>query len=1142
MPLNNQIIVPKYVTGSSQYQETVLTPLEISAVGTTGNQTISGAKIFRYDTNQTFRVNNKNNDSSQGYININEYNAQWGYGSNSIYSDYFGNTINGFLFLNNDLISNRDLYGNYLYINGIFDQEDSSSILEMHSGSIVLKPNAAGGIGYVSIEPPYPQYSPFVELRVQGNAYARNLVYNTGTQTISGEKTFASRPTVNGTGVLLSGEASAVTLPTTILYTTGNQIKSGRLIIGDDATSIVDPNSTYTLSLQTNSPRTWLEILNNSGANKGVFFGIEGNDFEQYNWQGGDIKFFTSQNPSAGTERLRITKSGNVGIGTNSPSEKLEVAGNIIANNLVYKTGNQTINGNKDFYGEEILFSGLNVIFADNTGVSYGNWQFSNRPTVNGTGVLLIGEASAGTISNVVYTTGDQTISGIKTFVDDTVFRYRISVGDNIAVTTPVIQIYDEAGSGYNQILWGNNYLNFYNYSGGNGRYLAYDFSADKDNTLQTIAVDSRVVHNFGNETISGVKTFNDNVYIKNLYVTGTQTVVSTNNFSVQSPYLLLNLTGGAVDGGIFFVTGSGLTGINDMGPIIGFDHSKNFKFGISTRNSDLSTLPDIASVQDIQAYSGFATGRYATITNLATTGLTLDTKINSLSGTLTGGYATITNLATTGLTLDTKINSLSGYVTGVTGTFGASVNVLNTYAVLTTGDQTISGVKTFVNQITASSGANIYFSGFTGSSVSGSHIGILISGVWNNTGQTYTGIRYNITLDSGASGLVPNTTNSLLNLAVNNTGVFNVNSKGQVLINQLGNALSENTLDIRRGGTSIATLKDDGSFGALVTVGAGGSLGSPALVMTSNTVRVASNCNFGWTSSSTDALNGTQDLFLNRDAANIMAQRNGLSAQQFRVYNATGTNSGEFGKIGWSGNVLQIGTEKGGSGIARALEFQTDGTTRMTIATGGQATISNGALGTQLTVGSNVGNNNIQAISFGGLTNIGSRINFADFEIYNGTTPSLSNAYFSWRASRHWCASGVVIGWGAGATMQNDTPVFDLGLSRSATGVLAIGSGTSANASGSIKALNAEFAGIIQFGGTTNAFPSIRRNSADIQIRLADNSAYSTMDAQLRLQGTAPTTPTGSGTAGDMRYDNNYIYICTATNTWKRTPITGGW
>ena len=54
-----------------------------------------------------------------------------------------------------------------------------------------------------------------------------NLVYNTGNQTISGIKTFASRPTVNGTGVLLIGEVANVTLPATIVYTTGNQTISG---------------------------------------------------------------------------------------------------------------------------------------------------------------------------------------------------------------------------------------------------------------------------------------------------------------------------------------------------------------------------------------------------------------------------------------------------------------------------------------------------------------------------------------------------------------------------------------------------------------------------------------------------------------------------------------------------------------------------------------------------------------------------------------------------------------------------------------------------------------------------------------------------------------------------------------------------
>jgi hypothetical protein len=48
----------------------------------------------------------------------------------------------------------------------------------------------------------------------------------TGNQTISGIKTFASLPTVNGTGILLSGDVASQ-LPNTIVGTTGNQTISG---------------------------------------------------------------------------------------------------------------------------------------------------------------------------------------------------------------------------------------------------------------------------------------------------------------------------------------------------------------------------------------------------------------------------------------------------------------------------------------------------------------------------------------------------------------------------------------------------------------------------------------------------------------------------------------------------------------------------------------------------------------------------------------------------------------------------------------------------------------------------------------------------------------------------------------------------
>ena len=42
-----------------------------------------------------------------------------------------------------------------------------------------------------------------------------------------------------------------------------------------------------------------------------------------------------------------------------------------------------------------------------------------------------------------------------------------------------------------------------------------------------------------------------------------------------------------------------------------------------------------------------------------------------------------------------------------------------------------------------------------------------------------------------------------------------------------------------------------------------------------------------------------------------------------------------------------------------------------------------------------------------------------------------------------------------------------------------------------------------------------------------------------------APQTTKASnatGTVGQICWDSNYIYVCTATNTWKRSPLTGGY
>lgn len=50
---------------------------------------------------------------------------------------------------------------------------------------------------------------------------------------------------------------------------------------------------------------------------------------------------------------------------------------------------------------------------------------------------------------------------------------------------------------------------------------------------------------------------------------------------------------------------------------------------------------------------------------------------------------------------------------------------------------------------------------------------------------------------------------------------------------------------------------------------------------------------------------------------------------------------------------------------------------------------------------------------------------------------------------------------------------------------------------------------------------------------------AYSgTADLQVAVNVGAPASAAAAGNTGDMAWDADYIYVCTATNTWKRVAI----
>ncbi len=56
----------------------------------------------------------------------------------------------------------------------------------------------------------------------------------------------------------------------------------------------------------------------------------------------------------------------------------------------------------------------------------------------------------------------------------------------------------------------------------------------------------------------------------------------------------------------------------------------------------------------------------------------------------------------------------------------------------------------------------------------------------------------------------------------------------------------------------------------------------------------------------------------------------------------------------------------------------------------------------------------------------------------------------------------------------------------------------------------------------------------------LLDDSDAQTARATLGVgTATAPSSASDTGTAGTIAYDSNYIYVCTATDTWKRAALS---
>lgn len=53
-----------------------------------------------------------------------------------------------------------------------------------------------------------------------------------------------------------------------------------------------------------------------------------------------------------------------------------------------------------------------------------------------------------------------------------------------------------------------------------------------------------------------------------------------------------------------------------------------------------------------------------------------------------------------------------------------------------------------------------------------------------------------------------------------------------------------------------------------------------------------------------------------------------------------------------------------------------------------------------------------------------------------------------------------------------------------------------------------------------------------------ANTAANVAVRATRLLSGVSPANSTSNGISGDIAWDSGFVYICVATNTWKRAPI----
>jgi hypothetical protein len=313
------------------------------------------------------------------------------------------------------------------------------------------------------------------------------------------------------------------------------------------------------------------------------------------------------------------------------------------------------------------------------------------------------------------------------------------------------------------------------------------------------------------------------------------------------------------------------------------------------------------------------------------------------------------------------------------------------------------------------------------------------LADTWNASGTTFTGIGLNVTDTASAAGSL------LMDLQVGGVSRFRVDKDATITF---GSGGSYAIID----GQSATAGREILIGNTVRAVGV-----KDNLWVSGSYVAINPNTTFGW-GSGPRLFQG--DLILARDAANTLAQRNGVNAQAFNLYNSyTDVSNYERGFMRFVSNVLEIGAQAAGTGTGRSISMQTTGTFALVNTAGGSGAVNV----------SSTANNNVT---------MGFRHSTNPDGIGGGTLVG-----FVGRVSSH---------FGFFTAAGQSTLVIPSG------------------------AATERWA----FFGTTASFPALRRDTTSLQARLADDSAFTNIQGKLTTE-TAYTAGTIVATGYLTLYDS---------------------